>query len=84
MSPLRALRLAWAAALGSVAFGLGYLAFIPPVLSRPTDSALVVVSVVLGATAGVWLDMRVGRMFAARSSDDAPGSPQPARTEGLV
>ena len=84
MSPLRALRLAWAAALGSVAFGLGYLAFIPPVLSRPTDSALVVISVVLGATGGIWLDRRVGKMLAARSSDDVSATPQPARTESLI
>lgn len=70
MNPMRTVRRAWAAFLGAVALGYGYLFLMPPLSSRTTDTLVAWVMVALGGVVGFVLEAWFVSMVRARRATD--------------
>lgn len=66
MNPMRAMRRAWAAFLGAVAFGVTFLAVVPPFDSRTTDGLVLWGTAAAGAATGAVLEAWAVRSLNAR------------------
>lgn len=74
MDPMRALRRAWAAFIGAVVFGFGYLMLIPPLETRATDSIVALAAALAGATAAVLVESRIPRLTREAAVEASPES----------
>ncbi len=78
MNPMRTIRRAYAAFLGAVAFGSGFIIFITPFATVTADAVAMGAVALLGAVMGLLADIYLSRSLARNPSAEVIATPQPS------